>query len=52
MKNAKKEAMKMEGYSDNMLITFILSAEINNYHIKHPPKKRSDNSLKKIDIID
>ncbi len=52
VEKCEKRGYENAGYRDNMLITFILSAQMSNYHIKHPPKKRLDNSLKKIEIID
>jgi asparagine synthase (glutamine-hydrolysing) len=39
------------GYRDNMLITFILSAQIANYWMKNPKKNLLDESKKTVEII-
>lgn len=40
------------GYRDNMLITFILSAQMANYYMRNPKTVELDERLKKIEIID
>jgi len=40
------------GYRDNMLITFILSAQISKYWMDHPPEVTLDEHRRKIRIVD